>query len=523
MHFKIVDFNKSSFSSVMVTHGDENEMIFNCSGYSNTKPGAIVVEHGINRVQLFNEINTFIDKQLKKEDQLKLYQCYARLYNLFDESYYIGSDGSLEKLLCDEVDRIYKIIKFDQIRDYIVYNKEFKLPPELSDDYITEDKITPLYKQRTCRLSEYIDLVAMVFGLRFMIPVWGSYLPIAAKDHNKELKEYYAYQLLETCDFYKSPPFERLEIYVRANISEEDFDMSQYFSFFSSEELPIYLVAIVSIRKLSVAPLSAEIDKDHLMKIIYNYIFRKNTKLPLSEGRQIKDKKGPGEVNADDNSSVWCIYKMKENMSTGELETLQHYISKYRNAAERIEPDIDFDRLEDCIKRSISNHDFRAEGVQKGLAAWVLSIVIAGVAVDILDRHVLKIALGTAQAILWQWGFNQLAILLTATVIPLDEDEILTPIPKIKLSESKREVLDAICPYSYPESKRSELVIPTNPALRGIETMLSDFVKNDWEPNCPKTLAASVDRVDLSRRLEVSGDIRDQLANLLIKLDNHVG
>lgn len=539
MELRIASYTKRSFSMVSVHHGDHPELVFNAGGYSNAKPGAVkqddTAELG-ERVELFEEINEFISK-LSKADQDKLYQCYVRIDQAFG---LVGSLGEgrkgggneLNELLSEAMKDIYDIVEFEDLRDYILTNRKIKLPPELSDEYETTDKITPLYIQRTYRKGEYIDLLANALGMRLMVPVWGSYMPISGKEDRIAMKEYSAFKLLERSKIFyqptyaelgpnkrRMPVFERLETYIRANLSEGEYELEVAFKHLSSERVPEYLTALALCRKISVAPLSVETEKQHLMKIVYNYCCGNNTRLPAAFGGRIKPKTD-SEAPSDDNGSVLCIYKMKEQVSAGDLVMVQMYIMRYLKSAEAIDQDIDLEMVENCVSQSRMLGEFDPIDSQIALCLWVMSTVVPGCMIEMLDRETLLTAMGTAQAILWHWDLPQLAILLTAALIPLEEDEVVAGIPRTPISNANMDMLNAIYPYSMPESKRNEYM-SNNPGVRGIEDMATQFFKNEWTPQCNKKLAASYYRSDKTRRIEVSPDIRDQIATLLIRLNEY--
>lgn len=526
MNIEICGYTKRSFSAVSISHGNEHTLVMSAAGYSTTKPGAVRLgDDDVLHVSLFDEVNEFIGK-MSKVDQQALYECYARVDGIFTaEEFTLGGQNALnlklDVLLTDIVNSIYSIIKFDDLRNYIVGKPKLKLPPELSDTYVTDDKITPLYMQRTYLLSEYIDLVALTFGLRFMIPIWGQYLPISSKEHGSTMMEYYAFQLIAESTFFQADAFHRMETYIRANLPEEaSTDMGVLLKFLSSEEIPTYLIALATIRKLSVAPLSADNnDTDHLMKIIYNYAFGNNKQLAGALGSKVTSKTNPGE-SLDDNSSVWGVFKMKEQISKGELVMFQIYVMNFVKCAQAIEPDINPDIVERCVTRALKLQDFNPSESQIGLIVWTLSPVVPGCVIEMFDRQTLFTAMGLAQAILWHWGLIQLAALLTARRIELEEGEIMAPVPYGGVSRKNLEALEIVYPYSLPVSRNGDHLTEPNPGLRGIECIVSDMFKNYWEPTCIAKLAKAAD-CDVIRQIEVSSDVRDQLATLLIKLNEH--
>lgn len=527
MEFKIAVFNKNSFSAVQVEREGEAELIFDCRGYASAAPGAVVTnDSGEIELQLFDEINELISK-LPKEKQDKLYQCYYNLEGIFQSFHEYPLGTTLDKLLSEQIKNIYDIVKFEDLREFVEYDRRFKLPPELEDDYVTNDKITPLYKEKTYLKSEYIDLLAAALGLRLMIPVWGGYLPIAGKEHGRNLKEYFGFQLMIGSSLFDSRAFVRLESYIRANLPDEDSDMGAIFTFLGSEEVPIYRMALAVIRKLAVAPLSAENDRQHLMKITFNYAFGNgstdNKKLPNIYGRKILEKSPSGnEGSQEDNSSVWCVFKMKEQNSAGDLVVVLQYTNDYQTAAAGIDPTIEenMDALLECREKvDTLPKEFRASMEQKQLAAWVMSAVIPGVLIHSFDRQSVLINLAITQAILWHWGLHQLAILATASKIPLEEDEAVLKQSGAKISNKNLELMEAIYPYRS-EIGKNESETMSIQGVRGVELLATAFSKHDWKPNCPKRLAKLHDRCDVTRHLVVSPAIRDELATLLIKLDS---
>jgi hypothetical protein len=551
MELVITGFTKSSFSLVSIRHGTEEELTFSAKGYSTAKPGAMkeddTSETGV-RVELFEEINEFLQK-LTKDQQDTMYEIYYRIDEIFSQfgttemsAEGVSSSKLLAELLSEQVARIYEIVKFEDLREFVVFSRKFKIPADLMDSYATADKVTPRYMQRTYLRNEYIDLVAVALGLRLMIPVWGRYLPISGKEDRISMKELNAYKLLAKSSIYRaqgiiSPDsrwfgdvlddeepnlsvFARLETYLAANLKEEEYELAVSFKHLSSDEVPEYLMAQGLIRKAAVAPLSPEHDKQHMMKIIFNYCCSNNNRKPSVFGSNIKPKVD-AETALDDNSSVLCVYKMKEQVSAGDLMISQKYVMRYINAAQTIEPNLSKERIEMCVSSTMAIDRFIPTEAQTTLCIWIMSTVIAGCIVEVYDRkEPLLVSMGIAQAVLWEWGLPQLAILLTAKKIELADGEMLMGVTRLPVSNANIQTLQAISPYDYTDSKGSDVTLAVNTAVRGIDMVANEFIKNEWEPRCCKELAASYYRSDKTKRIEVSPDFRDQCAQLLIKLND---
>lgn len=523
MEFAITTFTERSFSAVALARepGTPGELFFSTGGYSTTRPNASVrddEEIGA-QLDLFAEINQFMQKELTEEQKDQLFSHYEKLEGIFSQTDPKDLNvDDLTRAITREVNGIYNVVKFDALREFIVTNPKIRLPQELRDDYVTEDKITPTFRSLTYRLQEYIDLLAVALGLRLMIPVWGFYLPISAKAHGVNMKEFNSYQLIMNSKFFRCQAFDRLDRYVRTNLNDTTYDINSALNFMSSEEIPTYLLALAVIRKLAIAPISIERERDHLMKILYNYIDGRFDRMATEFKQQVAEKKssaGPIE----DNSSVWSMYKMKESITAGELVIIQLYVNDYHTCAEAIDPNYSRERLELCIQHIRTIEDFDPTRAQKGLAAWIMSTVIAGVVIDMFDMETLKNNMAIAQTILWEWGFRDLAIMLTARK---DHSAIIQELSKAKVTAENREILDVINPYLLPDPKKDDQLFVANSAQRGIEEIIKEFMRADWFIDCPKQLAIEHDRADLSEYVDIMPSVRNRLVEVLRKLNDHV-
>lgn len=531
MKIEVGTYSKLTFTTVVVSHPGEPELKFNGGGYRTARMvqrvhgDADEIDNG-----LFREVNEFI-ANFSKEKQLALYECYAAVESSY-QSYDVTNMGNsemgstsvqsrnLEQDLKAIVKRIYTIVTFDDLLHYVKMNRSLKIPPELSDEYLTDDKITPIYIDRTYKLSEYIDLMALCLGLRFMVPIWGPHLKISAAAEGIQMKEYHSFGLLRGSSLHLSRAFDRMDVYIRANIDAKDLTMAPILHFLSEEEIPMYSIALTVIRKLSIAPISWESDKHHLMKILYSFATNKIKGLGMNLEPGLKDKSNTGFFE-DDNSSVFCLFKMKEQITAGELEVFKVYIDNYQQAAKAICPEIDDRRVRLCVENALKLKRWRATEVQKGLVAWTLSPVITGSIIPLLNRRILLTAMGIAQAVLWHWGLQELAILVTAKVDQPDPHEFTLPQGKVKLADKTLDVLNEIYPHEVATRKHIEGGWSNNTGVRGIELFHHHLSNEEWTIQCPMALAKDYDDAAVAGYVDPSPELRDKLAMLLVKLHDH--
>ena len=524
MKIDVAVYGKLVFQSISVTHDGEPELIFDGGGYRTTR---MVQMSGRNYDEgidsgLFVEVNEFIQR-LDESKQLRLYECYIRAESILQSFENIGSDSistsalNLEESLKEIIKDIYDIVLFDDLLDYVKGNTALKIPIELSDEYQTDDKITSAYIDKTYTLSEYIDLMAAVLGLRFMIPIWGPYLKLADNLNGKAMKEYHTFDLMRTSKLYNSRAFERMGIYIRANISSTDRTMASILHFLSSEEIPTYAIAITVVRKLSIAPISADTDKHHLMRILFSYATNKIKSLDRTLEPGLDDKVNRG-IFVDDNSSVFCLFKMKEQISTGEKVYIQTYIERYSVAAKAIAEDIPDELVETCVKNTLAIKDWGPSEVQKTLVSWVLSPVVTGSTIPLLNYRTLMIAMGISQAVLLHWGLVEIALVLTAKPAPKDPNEFKAIGGKKGLSEETLDKLSEIYPYELFLDKKVAGGWSGNVGVRGIELFHEQIAKEDWIPQVPKRILNLHPEAKYAGVIEPSPELREQLAELLFNL-----
>ncbi len=538
MQFKILNHTSKSFSIIELTSpnedGTENSIVFDVSGYSSTTPGAVRKgSDGIDKVVLFPEVNSFMAENLNIEEQNKLFIIYERIDNLFNDDYDFRKQGGgggmrfdkqLSKLCCE----IYDIIDFNKLLAYVktkVADGTLRIPADIHPEHRTEDRLTPRYVDCTYLTPDYHELIAMCLGLRFMIPVWGRYMPLLRQADQSSMKEYRSYQLIMGSKFHRASCFSRLERYVCGNMDVRD-DLGVILAGLSSEEIPIFLMAISTVRKLAVASLSAEDDRKHLIRMLYHYVKNKAINLSKSLGHTVRGKLPQSEDrDIEDNSSVLDIYKMREEVPVGDLAVIETYLLKYADEGLSIYgSDVKPALVQQCQNNLLRTKNFSPSEAQLRLVTWIVSVLVPGNTVPLFGKDtvngtdVLKKTFAITQAVLWSWGMYELAILVTARIVPLEQDERFAKSFRKQLSEDRVATFNEIYPHEYDTDDRDEFGHITNVGVRSVERLSSFIYRNDWEVNCPKNLAKKFENSDIVSVFEASPDMRNQLADVLIKL-----
>lgn len=508
MEITIAGHTRNSISILKISHpGAITDLMFSAGGYP---PNTNI----INRDDLFRELNLFVAKQ-SKDWQDQLMEVYRNIGEILDS---ITDAKTMHDLLWEQVKQLYTLVKFNALLDYIYSDREIRFPTNLANNYSEQERLTTIYKERTYLKNEYIQLVALTLGLRFMVPVWGAYLPLVGKDQ-KTVKESRAFSLLNDTDLRDCETFLRLDTYVRANLVDEEASLSVIMAGLSTAEIPNYLLALASIRKLAISPIIPSCDDDHLMKIVYNFVTGNANRLDSRFQYNLCRKANIVDGGEEDNSSVWDAFKMKQEVSEGDQKIIETYLKDIQGVVEQLEPSLPPALFRQCEQNAKRLTNLPIEGHHTVLVKWVLSPLITPASVDSFNIGTLLPCLAATQAVLWHWGFRELAMLVTAERFVPDEDEFVPQIVgRSKIRKELMAELDVLYPFSYQDTKVNGYTVSPNPAIRGIDALVAELARHEWQPNGPTALIKEIEYLQATRRHTISGDIKNQLAELLIRI-----
>ena len=528
MEFLLPDQNNGRFSLVQIKYKGESVLI-DATGYSTTRSNAVVMEKGKPTLHLFDEVNQYVNNYLTEEQRQDLFAAYVRLDKIFTDDLESRrkterSTDALARTLSGVVTDIFNIVDLEDMRTMLVKDVRVHLPSDIRNVYESEDKIRTKHLDGTYLKDEYLDLVTLCMALRFLIPIWGKYIDLRSKETKEELgrqlKELFALNLIDGSKLARHRSIERLDRYIRSHMTADMGDLGTIYSGLSSEEIPTHLMGLTMVRKLSIAPLCHSVGSVHLMKVMYHYIINRSGQLHRNMGSTIRSKQNSStNMDGEDNQSVWDKYKNRQEVGVGDLMIVETFVRDYFKMAKRLEPDISKEKLDKCIEYVKETIRFNPTESQLTLVAWIAAPIIPGNMVKLFDRDIIAILFGMSQAILWEWGYHELAIMLTAEVIPQANHVRRTRFNRTSLSKEITSKLEEICPFTLPEDKDSPVGQYPNPQIRSIELVSNGFFNSVWEYRCPPELAGLVENLITFQVITPPMDLRNQLGNMLIKLD----
>jgi hypothetical protein len=496
--------------SIRVEH-DGQKMVIPAGSYNSA---AI-----IDRDKMFDEVNLFIST-LSKDEQDRFWDIYCTILDL------IGSDGFQSGLLIRGrlqklVNEVYSIVTYPRLREFITRAK-LKIPGNVSEVFEEFNERGRNYRIRTYILSDYLDMVAMALGLRFMIPIWGTYTQSLSEYSGNAYKESEAVKLIEVAGVDEWPPYKRMLDFIEASI-EKDANTAAVVAGLSSEEIPRFLMAMALVRKISVGPLSTSSDDDSMARILFNYVtgthrrmegrFQSVTGVLQAKRKRITD-------NSDeDNSSVWDNYNQSTEITESDRQLIESYAAQYGLTVQVMAPDLKISRVEQCIALCSRDETRRIEPFQKALMFWVCR-TISPEARDLIQKMVLLKMMGTTQAILDHWGYHELALMVSVEEYIEEGDEIIIPNEtRNKITKQQLDILNADYPYYRQGTKRNDPSKRNNVAVAAIDQVVEQMSGRVWKAHAPRDI---IDKNPMHRQLGymcVSGDIKRQLADMIIHVN----
>lgn len=462
--------------------------------------------------ELFDDANRLLEL-LGDDANAKLFSVYREIRDTFrDAKTPVLLHRSLKRL----VKELYDHIPYERCKNYVYASDCVTFPTYLKSDYTETDRQTRDYISRTYLRDEYIDLVILALGYRFMVPVWGVHVGIIADLTANSFKEYQAFSLIETASIYNWPPRQRLDVYFEASIDTSKIGLAATIAMLDSVEVPKHLQALVTLRKLCLAPISYRNPSDDLVKITFNFGNGQYNRYESSFGGRVKSKRVDDRIQSeDDNSSVWDVIKPNQPVATGDKEVVIAYTQNPLRMAKRLAEDIDVGKLEACLDLAMSHVDtFEPERHQIVLTQMLVSDLLPAEAMaddDDFPHDATMRCLAVAQAVIWHWGFIELAILMQAQRI--DDPDYVNMDLRSRVNRDLANQLCAIYPHGKIEGRAAAGVV-RNPVIKSIDRLCDSILRTEWEPLAPPGLMEDYRKHNDVWR--VPGTIKNQFAELII-------
>lgn len=501
---------------VRVVH-DGRELNFDVSFYSRPPQPTVDLD------AIFSDLNNYF-AHLPFERQQRIFEAYENAHNQLET---IPDQSMLHLHLTGTVKWLYQLIDFEELGNYIYHYGHYYIPPSIKDEY-EELEISNRgvdRRETTYLRSDYLELIKLIIYLRPLVPIWGEYLKLMSQ--RNAFREYQAFSLVSTSPVMNIEAMQGLKRFIEGTVDKISQGqggrgskiphVSAALSGLGSAEFPDWFLSMVVIRKLSIIDVSAIRDQGNIVSTIYSYIDTTLNKLYNRFSGPVASKNTSTDEGEEEVPFVET-YKIKQALSDGDLMVLSIFTEDPHSMARRVDPHLETWRLEKSLQATMAMGDVRLSKGQLTLLAWSLSKVLPPRSVENIRKEGLFNGIAVAQASLWRRGHYDIAKLLTATEF-LDEDGVL-----IGGSEANRRIpRDLVERFNryYPhlnERADRDRGRQANPAIKAIEIVTTDLIRCSWLVYAPPELINEGTPLDWNNSLEVPGDIRVQLARLLLDI-----
>lgn len=483
----------------------EEKLLWNISGFDNSKIESVN--------DLYLEFNDYL-KWLSKEKQQTLWVLYSEMHEAVTN---IQNRQLMEVELVERINQMYDIIRVDDAEKWLALHGEVSYP----DGFLTEHDADDRTPDGTYLRSDYRWLVALALVLRAMVVVWGSYLFIVRKIIGTDHKEYVAGRLIAHSALMDCKPMMRLERYINFRISRGIDDAPPVIEGLGTDEIPNWFLANVLIRRMAIGELNAT-KEGSLISNIFGFINPKLEGMARVFGAVREKHAGPEEDGSDNGTSILEMFRAKQQLTTGDVATLNVYAENIHNLAAHIDPTIESNQslLEDCYRHTICYKDMMLHRTQEILVQWIIHNPMSARAVPDLQRIPLLNTIAVSQALLIHWGLPDVAAVLIAGASYRTEDDLLNNVVQNKIPADVVNEILRISPFYCVKDVGNPK--KSNYALLAIHGLSKDIHALKWTLRYHPTIMENIpeNRIDAGNVYTLPCNLAEQLAKLTIILDN---
>lgn len=505
MRFNITQIKPNYYAEATLTHQSKT-LYWDIQKYSRSKP--------LNTACLFDNFNQWVST-FSGGKQTQLFEQFEAIHTVFEH----GVDVvKLHRALAKHLSEIYTLLEFDALKQWALNHAVVFIPPDLKT--IHEPTETQLTINMTYLRDDYYNLVVLSILLKPLMVVFGQYMSHTEKEVANAFKEHYALGLLRDCAFIKTAVFERLVVYVNT-LSENELrkksltnsKRAAIFSGLGSEELPTWLLAKALVRRIVVHEEQMQVS---IISSVYQIVKQKVNGLNSEFNSRVDDKEFYSDENSEDNTSILENYKVKQEITDGDLEVLSYYMRRVEPIYATVDPTADPKKRAHCEAFFNENPLIEVTSVQLVLAQWVLARAISPRSLPLLNKVALLNGLSVTQTLLWHWGYLELALLMGAS--PCEEVSYASSAPPTQLSKAHYETFAKHYPHYRQPNRSNTAKRQNNVVCRAINELSNRIVHHDWLVHGPEPLLTRYGYHYSGYRHIVSAEIRNTLGALVTKL-----
>lgn len=415
------------------------------------------------------------------------------------------------------VEEFIATIDQDLLEHWVTNESNTPIPTNLKTKYTDQDKDP----NKTFLRSEYYDLIALTIVLKLMSGIWGEFLYHMHAKLGTNYKEYSAYRLLDGTWVDSSEAVLRLLRYIMAWVNQQKKSNSAIMGGVSSEELPTLIMSHILVRKMGPGKIDDNLSSGGIIAIIYRGL---NSFLKDLAGKfsALTDKYKYLKSDSKDeknNHSKLELYMITQVHSLGDIAIRRQFANRTHQLAHRIDPTLPLDLLDECIENIQNIYGYKIEQHILMLTQWITYREVPSRIYYNLTRKEVFNLIALSQALMWHWGFQDLALLLTATV---DRSHIVnahyvTQVNR-RIKPDMMVELSKLYPHQKPNKSKPKDANLVQQAISKYKENLGRVWLHFHPPSCMSDYAMST-IVDGKGSL-VPDDLSLQIIEMLIRVGN---
>lgn len=463
---------------------------------------------------MFQQTNEFL-AQLPEKQRDDIFNVFKEIRVVFDNDL---TKNNLSKTLTPLVTKLYDVYRFEDVTMWVKFRSDIQYPTTGLEKEYVESNERPSSRVQTYLFSDYQALVCLTMSLRLMIPIWGEYISRTKAETGTNFKEYYAYQLITESALAECEPMEKLIQYVLKAIPNERPKSAIIGGGVSSEDFPTLVLGGLLVKKLAISDFRGVDPKISLITYIYNHVKDKVRRSDDKFDGSVKDKKAEGNgVDGENQMSKIEGYKVKQEVTPGDLELLSYAVKDIHDVAMRLCPTLDRALLDSALKSSTFLQQCRIHDPQVFIMQWVMKPIIGSRGAFFLPKTDVIRCLAATQAILMHQGHKELAGLVTAASRVPDETDVTDVVSRLRIPKDMLEELTKYYPHIKKNTK-AKSVKAVNHAVASIDSITDQLSQKNWVLTMEDKFLQPLTGSTTLRRYQLPPDIKIKLASLVLEL-----
>lgn len=458
---------------------------------------------------VFRDLNGYLAKL--SEDKLdRLWSIYSKINEWFRNGDVDTADYSTTRLK-QAVNELYDVIDLNDIDHYIKFHGTVSYPNNLKEVYGPEDT----NKDRTYLKHDYHGLVVLTCALRAMLPIWAEYIKIAENQCNNLFKEYVSMRLITESRVMVSEPMQRLIRYIDGTLNPPDRkpqELSNSATLFSmaTTEIPDWLLAMVVIRRLAIGEIDADQEKGSLISNIHRFLTQQLDDIENAHG-PLKSK-FPERDESGDEQSKTEEYKVKQQVTAGDLAAICVYVENPYTFVYHIDPSVPLDIIDACYAQVDSICNQKIVPCQITVCQWMVARNIAPQALPSLNKRAVAQIMAGVQAVMIHWGFTELALMICGE---WETSSVYSQTGHNRMSPKLIAEFNEMYPYVSADVSANR---SANPAYVAIQAVAKLFSTGTWRVNFLPVMDKEVAKLlHKQSKLAPPPNVAEMLVKLIIR------